>query len=75
MSLQARTGLFFIIVGLFSLILYDASVKNGHSIVQLLLIGLASTALGYFLWHRGREKPNGANRFRTIRKLISKKKE
>ncbi len=70
MSLKARTGIFFIIIGVASLTLFYASVDAGEPMSQLLIVGLPTTALGLFLWWRGRERPS-VERFRLARRIIN----
>lgn len=69
-----RIGIFLTLVGVFSSILFVASVQAEKAVIQWLFFGAFSTALGIFLWVRGREKPS-SGRFRGVRKLMSKEGE
>ncbi len=64
-----RIGTFFLIIGGFLLLLYAASLDSGPGVLQWLLVGASSSALGGFLLYRNRERPT-SKRFRMVRRLF-----
>lgn len=69
-----RIGTFFLIVGLFLLLLYGASLGTESVVTQWFLLGALCTALGGFLLFRNRER-SPSKRFRTWRRLMSRGQE
>ena len=68
MSLTNRIGCFFLLVGVFCVVLYLASDYAGEQNCSLLLVGVLGTVLGFALWRRNRTlTPN--TRFSVIKKL------
>ncbi|MEA3350987.1 MAG: hypothetical protein U9Q82_10225 [Chloroflexota bacterium] len=70
--MKKRIGIFFLIVGIFFLIIFAASVESGETSILLFLLGVVQTWLGGFLWWRNRDEKPESQYFRLIRKLRSK---
>jgi uncharacterized membrane protein HdeD (DUF308 family) len=72
MSLTNRIGCFFLLVGVFCVVLYLASDVAGDQNCSVLLIGVLGTVLGFAMWRRNRTAPTSSNRFSGIKKLRQK---
>jgi len=73
MNLLTRIGIFFFIVGIFSLIIFGAYLRSeSEGGIQYFLVGVISTSLGGVIWNRFREKPPPSRLFRLFRRRGSK---
>jgi hypothetical protein len=71
MSFRGRLGVFFLIIGLVSMVLFVASLVAGGLLVLPMLLGVFSLIAGLTLILRSRPPPAG-ERFRTIRTVQQK---
>ena len=69
-----RIGVFFIMISLVVLFVFVASYQIDNPSYSLLLGGLALIFVGVFMVIRNRRPSEGTGRFRSIRKLRSRKK-
>jgi hypothetical protein len=69
-----RIGIFFIMISVIVLFIFVASYQVDDPNYSLLLGGLALIFIGIFMVIRNRRPTEKAERFRTIRKLRSRKK-
>jgi hypothetical protein len=73
MNLRARIGMFFLIIGIFSLIIFSAYLRaEAKGGIQYFLIGVTACGLGGFIWNRYREKAPPSLLFRLFRRRKSK---
>ena len=73
MNFRARIGVFFLIVGIFSLIIFSAHLRTeAAGGIQYFLIGVTASGLGGFVWNRYRQKSPPSRLFRLFRKRKSK---
>jgi len=73
--MKARVGQFFIILGVFALILFGVSLQSEIAEIRLLLLGFALLLIGGWFFLRNRPARTAAERFRTLRKLGSRRKK
>lgn len=66
--LLSRIGCLMSLVGVILFIVGFAAFRSGHSAFDYLLIGAGLTILGYFLWHKLRERNRKSTRFSLFRK-------
>ena len=67
----ARIGIYFLLLGVFFLLLFCAGDEAGASRFRWFFLGLILTALGATLWWRNRPKSD-AKQFRWFRRVILK---
>ena len=70
-----RVGYFLIIVSLFVYFAFFASYQSGSSNFYWLFGGIILMALGIIIVRRNRQPSEKAERFRTVRKMRSRKKK
>lgn len=77
MDYRPRLGLFFFFLGSVFLLLFVAAANTPDvaSYYWLLQFGLPLMAFGWFIWLRTRRRPERAERFRALRRLLSRDKE
>jgi len=56
------------LVGVILFIVGFAAFRSGHSAFDYLLLGAGLVLLGYFLWHKLRERNRKSTRFSLFRK-------
>lgn len=69
-----RVGHFFLVIGLFILLLFFASDQSHNPQFGLFFVGLLLSAFGFFLAWRYRSQPEPSERFRALRKRSGNKK-
>ncbi len=74
MNLQARTGLFFIIIGIFSWVIFIRYLQAGSGGILYFVGGAACLILGWLMWNRWRTKPSNRY-FRMLRRRSARGKE
>ncbi|RME08208.1 MAG: hypothetical protein D6803_01805 [Anaerolineae bacterium] len=77
MDYRPRLGLFFFFLGFVFLLLFAAATTTPEvaNYYWLLWFGLPLVAFGWFIWRRTRKRPQRAERFRMLRRLLSRDKE
>jgi hypothetical protein len=73
--MKARVGQYFLLLGFFALIFFWMSFQAGPGDWRLLLAGLGLLLIGGWLYLRNRPRGQSAERFRTLRKLGSRRKK
>jgi len=69
-----QVGIFFILVGLFLLIIFGVAESKGSETIPFLCYGAPLTVLGLYLWYKNRV-PTPADRFRAYRRWRSRAKK
>ena len=71
--MAGKIGGFFLTVGLLMLIIFYATSSAGQPAYGMLVGGLVSAGLGFFLWWKNRQPPPPSEYFQAMRKIGSKK--
>ena len=73
-SMLSRMGIFFLLIGLLTLVFAFATGGINRQNLNIYCVGAPMVILGTFIWYRYRER-TPAERFRRIKKLSSRKGE
>ena len=73
--MNSRVGQFFLMVGLVVMFIFVASYQLGDPNFSFFFLGLGALILGAFLIFKHRKRGGEAERFRWIRKMLSRKKK
>jgi hypothetical protein len=71
--MKYKFGQFFLIIGLILLILFFTNTSETPP-AAFFFMGLVGTIGGIYMMWRGRKPPEPSGRFRSLRKMIDKKK-
>lgn len=72
---KSRIGLFFLLIGLFLMIIFFATDQSQNPKFWMFFFGILSLSLGIYMALRFRRQPEDSGRFRLLRKYQDTQKE